>query len=417
MAVTVGKLVNDDIRLPRVGKNLLNNGAIKANIIPINDFGTGSHSFPDEDTIEVVSGSAGRSFYSTGITLTVGKTYVFSIDVVSVTVGYPSTSKAIYFSSLTTSEGVTGIAHNELTPGRMAVMFTVATVTSPQLRFGIGSEGNVGGWTVRLRRPALYEIPDPSGYDSPMPYLPPSLRCPVPIDYEATYDETTKLLTETITPFPFDIQGCGILLGDSMNNDYGDTWAQVSDASRLGNTLMIPNGVSGRTMQTIASNIDTILGASSVEWRMFATTDVALDLPSWFPYPKFGVVMAGVNDLASASTASPLEAMQSAVQIIAARFKTVGIKHIAFCEVMPWGGAASFNHTTYDQQRTDAWNAWLSNWCANNGYGFVSLYSIMEDGTTADTLSAAYDSGDGLHPNATGYGVIADQIVKWIRTL
>jgi lysophospholipase L1-like esterase len=76
---------------------------------------------------------------------------------------------------------------------------------------------------------------------------------------------------------------------------------------------------------------------------------------------------------------------------------------------MPWKNSAGW--TAGKQTETAAYNAAASAWASANGALYVDLFTPMGGGGgDPDVLAVAYDSGDLIHPNATGAGIIASLV-------
>jgi lysophospholipase L1-like esterase len=111
------------------------------------------------------------------------------------------------------------------------------------------------------------------------------------------------------------------------------------------------------------------------------------------------VMLCGVNDIAvgySATTAwaTLRPALEAA---LAAGLKVVPVL------LTPWYGSAAW--TAGKQTETDALNSYIAAWCVSNGSHCVNTDSLGTGSPLA--LQAGYDSGDHIHLNATGAGVLA----------
>lgn len=121
------------------------------------------------------------------------------------------------------------------------------------------------------------------------------------------------------------------------------------------------------------------------------------------------VILGGVNDVlggvAAATIEANLQAMYTAAQAVGA---TVVAVTITPCKANALWSAGK-------QTVLDAVNAWILN-TATDVDVRIDAYSVMENTPGDDLLKAAYDSGDGLHPNATGLTALAttiEQGVTW----
>lgn len=117
------------------------------------------------------------------------------------------------------------------------------------------------------------------------------------------------------------------------------------------------------------------------------------------------VLIAGINSIHDGDSAATMEGYVTSfvATLLAGGFQK---KQIYLANVY---GSSYFN-TTMDAVRV-AYNAWLAPYCAANGYNLVDLdATFSNNATTPPTLKAVYDSGDGIHPNKTGYGLFGTLI-------
>jgi lysophospholipase L1-like esterase len=175
-----------------------------------------------------------------------------------------------------------------------------------------------------------------------------------------------------------------VCLGDSLSDIGGyDSYLQTA----LGTTVwkVVSGGVGGRTSTEIAA-----------EWTYFATPDT-----------EYVVVLCGINDIVQGASAATIE--NNLANIYAAAH-AAGMKVVAVT-ITPWKASAYW--TSGKQVITDAVNTWILNTATSCDYK-VDSYTPLEG--EADTLNALYDSGDGLHPNTSGYSALATVIhagVTW----
>jgi lysophospholipase L1-like esterase len=122
---------------------------------------------------------------------------------------------------------------------------------------------------------------------------------------------------------------------------------------------------------------------------------------------EYIVIWGGVNDVltgvAAATIESNLQAMYTAAQ---ASGKTVVSINISPCK----------NFATWDagkQTVLDAVNTWIAGTATGIDYK-IDAYTLLEDPGAADTLLAAYDSGDHLHLTATGYNLVGTTVYNGV---
>ena len=174
----------------------------------------------------------------------------------------------------------------------------------------------------------------------------------------------------------------GSIYGDSMANDSGDICGSINgkiDAS----FSITRRAVGGLKTSGIRELFDT----------HFSESD------------DYTIIEGGINNIISAAS-DPTAEMQLDVAAMMDEAIASGQK-VILINVGPWKNHA--NWTTTRQSYTDTYNAW----CASEyGNYLIDIYAELEDPSNADELLPAYDSGDGLHPNSTGYGVIDDAIIE-----
>lgn len=170
-----------------------------------------------------------------------------------------------------------------------------------------------------------------------------------------------------------------IAIGDSFTNgssytqftEDDDLFAVISDAGVAGNT----------TTQMVARFQSDVLDTQS----------------------PVVIIQGGINDIVS-SGADPNATMQANIvsmldDTIAAGYSPILIN------IGPWSGNVSWSGAK--QTWTETYNTWAESYAITNSIPFVDIYDLLRDGTA---INATYDSGDGLHPNVTGYGLIGSEL-------
>ena len=141
----------------------------------------------------------------------------------------------------------------------------------------------------------------------------------------------------------------------------------------------------------------------------------ALDKPG----ARWVVLLEGINDIGgSGQPASPKDDV-SAEQIIGgmkaliARAHAKGVK-IYGATLTPFGGAGWPYHSSRNEKKREAVNAWIRNGGAFDGV--VDFDQAIRDPARPDHMLPAYDSGDHLHPNGAGYEAMAKAVnLDWFR--
>lgn len=115
------------------------------------------------------------------------------------------------------------------------------------------------------------------------------------------------------------------------------------------------------------------------------------------------VIMGGVNDLIAGTSGATIYTTYSAILDAA---KADGMK-VVVLSILPFGNYSGWGAPKETERL--ALNASLSAWCSSNGATYINAATTMQ-GASAALLSASYDSGDGLHPNAAGSAVLASLV-------
>jgi lysophospholipase L1-like esterase len=122
--------------------------------------------------------------------------------------------------------------------------------------------------------------------------------------------------------------------------------------------------------------------------------------------PAVVVVLAGTNDIAGNTGEETLEQIEGDYATMAELAKVHGIRMV-FASVMPVNNynprALSFS-LQRSPEKILALNTWLQKYCSENGLVYLDYFSAMVD---ARGMLKAELTGDGLHPNAAGFAVMA----------
>jgi lysophospholipase L1-like esterase len=122
--------------------------------------------------------------------------------------------------------------------------------------------------------------------------------------------------------------------------------------------------------------------------------------------PAVVVILAGTNDLAGNTGVETLEQIEGDYATMAELARAHGVR-VVFASVMPIN---NYNPTAlkFFLQRSPekilALNEWLKKYCADQGQVYLDYFSAMVDGRG---MLKAELTGDGLHPNAAGFAVMA----------
>ena len=118
--------------------------------------------------------------------------------------------------------------------------------------------------------------------------------------------------------------------------------------------------------------------------------------------PTYLCLLGGINDVIGDIPAATIEGN---LQTMYDQANADGVRVVPMT-IGPFKNNASW--TAGRQTNLDTVNTWIRSYAASKGWRVVDTYTGMGDG--AGALAASYDSGDGLHPNATGYAALANLV-------
>ncbi|HEX3660926.1 MAG TPA: SGNH/GDSL hydrolase family protein [Acidobacteriaceae bacterium] len=123
-------------------------------------------------------------------------------------------------------------------------------------------------------------------------------------------------------------------------------------------------------------------------------------------HPAVVVILAGTNDIAGNSGPETLEQIEDDYASFAELARANGIR-VVFSSVTPINAMNQRALSFYLQRSPEkilALNVWLKKYCAEHDLVYLDYFSAMVD----DQGFLKRDlTGDGLHPNAAGFAVIA----------
>jgi lysophospholipase L1-like esterase len=130
-------------------------------------------------------------------------------------------------------------------------------------------------------------------------------------------------------------------------------------------------------------------------------------------HPRVLVVLAGTNDVAGVTGHIRNEDLEANYMSIAelARLHQIRVIFSSLLPVHNYTEDAKESFALRPSERILALNSWLKNYCAKNGLVYLDYFSALVD----DKGRLKRDlSDDGLHPNASGYKVMAPLAQKGI---
>jgi len=130
--------------------------------------------------------------------------------------------------------------------------------------------------------------------------------------------------------------------------------------------------------------------------------------------PKVVVILAGTNDIAGNTGPIELSDIEGNYQSLAELAKLDGIR-VVYSSILPVHNYTPESQEFFAQRSPDKilkLNSWLKAYCAAQGLVYLDYFSALVDdqGRLKKELAA-----DGLHPNKTGYALMAPLAEKAIR--
>ena len=124
------------------------------------------------------------------------------------------------------------------------------------------------------------------------------------------------------------------------------------------------------------------------------------------------MVFEGVNDigrdLSTSNSSTIANSLIAGYQQIITRVHAARVP-IFGATITPFGGSAYDSPLHQDSRQ--AVNDWIRQSVNSTSVGFDAIIDfdlILRDPTNVTRLNPKYNSGDGLHPNTTGYQALAD---------
>lgn len=213
-------------------------------------------------------------------------------------------------------------------------------------------------------------------------------------------------------------EGSVVAFGDSITDGWGSTPGThrrypdrlgerlLADGRRLG---VVNSGISGNMLLTESR----CFGDSGItRFRHDALGQVGV---------RTAVVLIGINDIGGGGLPDwgcGVRPTVSAEQLIAGHLRLIQAAHrrgvaVIGATLTPFKGYADY-YTPQKEEVRDAVNQWVRTSGAYDAV--VDLDQVLADPRPGhrDELAAAYDSGDGLHPNDAGMDAIAEAVVDRI---
>jgi acyl-CoA thioesterase I len=183
-----------------------------------------------------------------------------------------------------------------------------------------------------------------------------------------------------------------VFFGDSIT----DNWSKAGYGGFFPGKPYVNRGIGGQTTSQMLVR--------------FRADVLALD-------PDVVVILAGTNDVAGNSGPITPEAIENNFASMAELAKAHGVR-VVLASILPvaddkkdGAGQALVRTTDRPTATLRAINAWMSDYARRNGHVYLDYASAVADAAGAFKADL---NGDGLHPNAAGYAVMAPLAEKAI---
>lgn len=354
----------------------------------------------DGATLAGTGAGVPRGFWAESVPVVAGKRYAVTCDVSGV-VGLWE-AMAVYNGTATTSGVVNSVKPISAVPAfSPCVAFTAVSTGYVTVRVGVningtGADLNSVGTFSRLQVneiPASRNVPD----EWTFPLI------PMMIGYERGYVVANGVLSKVLgSAKKYNYPDNNILIfGDSFGNDPTD-WPQVIGLDLTQNAVY-NNSLSGETLAKAIADFSAESNLSPHNNK--GSNTIAID--NYVIRPKSCVIARGLNDISAGATASVVQSRISELVSLCA-----GMQNILILDIPPWKGHVAWS--TAKEAVREGVNAWLESFCDGRRIRLFKISDVLKDGTDAAVLAAAYDSGDHLHPNATGSAAIAAAITPYL---
>jgi len=204
------------------------------------------------------------------------------------------------------------------------------------------------------------------------------------------------------------------VIGDSISDGVGSTqdknarWPDALAARLQANPALRPIAVVDAGMagnRILHDGVTPFLGPSALA-RL--DRDV-LNKPG----VHWVLLMEGINDIAATDVLATPEGDVSAQQIIEGMKTMIGRVHAKGIKIYgvtltPYGGVEWPFTSTAGEAKRQVVNAWIRH--AGAFDAVIDFDQVVRDPAHTDSLLAAFDSGDHLHPNDAGYKAMAAAI-------
>ncbi len=376
-------------------------------------------------TINLDSGSAGRCFVATTLTLVAGQWYAISFEIVSMSIGTGADCGLSTNGGTATidvgSGAITGASIVAGGIGRYAAMFMSRAGGTLIFRFGVGLNSNAASKTMLLKNLQFEKIDSTDGL-RPGEYVYPQFRAafdyknPCSVDINGKVTQSTPINRFSVRPY-----SNILVVGDSRNDEPANIAGQLDTLLGYNGAVHIyasggwttANAI-GPTTQSIGQNnyaltIDKALSGSLLRQTFSTVGDEQYYniTENSYPFDTIYISDFGYND--TSDTTNGAATAFSNIKIICDKAVSLGMR-VILSDNNPFKA-----HVTYSTARLAAvksLNQMLMTYAAENGFLYVSTYGSLGDSTDQDKLSDGAGttpnySQDALHLNDTGSTLVA----------
>jgi len=381
--------------------------------------GTGTSTAINKDdatqkiTMSIGAGDSGRVFITTPATsFLAGHTYCLSFEIEDLVKGSAADDYLQITGTVPTIDfGTLTLTKTQFTANsRHAIIFQPTTTQTVTWRLGIGIGGNSNGPATLVLKNLMFEDLSESNAMIPSEYVQPLQSHAVLSDYEGTLTNATNGTLTLTKNVKSPLTGNTVaIFGDSYINDNTDYAGQLQ-------ALKPKIGV---WFQRVTTAGVTVAGTrpgtylSLFQQKLQALIDAG-------QRPKYVLIQSSLNTISVGLYANQIAQADVDIAIIddAANWAIANGIIPILTPIGAWKAGAGAGWITDDKYRSQLYyDQKIYSLAATLGVPVFNLRTPVEDAAVPYLIAAANDSGDGIHPNSTGMGLIAAALKDFIEQL